>query len=53
MSQAQVLVEARSKCRPLTNTDLVFDSNNDHLVHLTGPLTTDEVRFIVYCMHDH
>lgn len=40
--RAQLLDEALSKCQPLTDTELVFDSNNGHLVHLTGTMTTDE-----------
>ena len=43
MRRAQLLGEALSKCHPLTDTELVFDSNNGHLVHLTGTMTTDEV----------
>ena len=55
MRRAQLLDEALYKCRPLSNIDQVYDSNNDHLVHLTGPLTTDEVYnndvvYDLYCI---
>jgi len=43
VGRARLLDEALSKCRPLANTELVFDSNNGQLVHLTGTLTTSEV----------
>ena len=41
--RAYLLDEALSRCRPLTNIDIAFDSNNGHLVHLTGALITTEV----------